>query len=45
MDDYRRAIAELQPAASAIVDQLGGRISKAFLQTPAAPYTPEPVTE
>jgi predicted acylesterase/phospholipase RssA len=43
LDDFRRSLDELVPAAKAAVDKQGERIAVSFLSAPAEPYDPMPV--
>jgi uncharacterized protein len=43
LDDYRRSLNELVPAAKKAVDEKGEKIAATFLSVQAAPYTPVPV--
>jgi hypothetical protein len=44
LDDFRRSLNELVPAAKTIVDEYGDRIASTFLKQPTAPYIPEPIS-
>jgi hypothetical protein len=44
MDDWRRSVQALIPAAERAVIDNGERIAAQFLNSPAAPYAPEPET-
>ena len=40
LDDWRRSVTDLVPAAVSVVDLLGDAIAHRFLTRPASPYTP-----
>ena len=40
LDDWRRSVTDLVPAAVSVVDLLGDAIAHRFLSQPALPYTP-----
>jgi uncharacterized protein len=42
LDDWRRAVNELPPAALRVIERDGGRITEKFLRRPAEPYVPVP---
>lgn len=42
LDDFRRSLTELVPAAQAAVDQNGDHLARSFLLTPASRYRPQP---
>ena len=44
LDDYRRAIGELVPAAEAAASEQGETVAQVFLTEPAASFVPVPVT-
>ncbi|MCK1360481.1 patatin-like phospholipase family protein [Bradyrhizobium sp. 199] len=44
LNDFRRSLTELIPAARAIVDQHGDQLARDFLSTPAPCYRPQPMT-
>lgn len=44
LDDWRRSVLELVPAADEAMKVHGARIAKTFLQAPADPYFPVPVS-
>jgi hypothetical protein len=43
LDDFRRSINELVPAAKKVIDEQGERIATIFLSEPARPYQPVPI--
>ena len=44
LDDFRRSLGELVPAAKKVVYEHGERISATFLSEPAQPYEPLPIS-
>jgi hypothetical protein len=43
LNDFRRSLDELVPAARSGVDQYGGQLATSFLATPAPRYRPQPL--
>jgi hypothetical protein len=43
LDDFRRSVDELVPAARSAVDTLGDQVAADFLATPASRYRPQPM--
>jgi uncharacterized protein len=43
LDDFRRSLDELVPAARSLVDQQGDQLATSFLAAPAARYRPHPL--
>lgn len=43
LDDWKRSVAELRPAATETLDQRGQEVASKFLSSPAAPYTPHSI--
>jgi uncharacterized protein len=44
LDDFRRSLEELVPAARSAVDKLGDQVAADFLATSAARYRPQPIS-
>jgi patatin-like phospholipase len=44
LNDFRRSLTELVPAAREAVDKYGDQLAESFLSTPALRYRPEPIS-